>query len=51
MAEIEDAGLVTVDSYIINNDIDDYDLFGEIMESDVDNNTDNNNQFNNIVYE
>lgn len=50
MDEIEDAGLVTVDSYIINNDIDDYDLFGEIMESDVDD-SNNNNQFNNILYE
>lgn len=49
MDEIEDAGLVTVDSYIINNDIDDYDLFGEIMEFDIDDN--NNNRFNNILYE
>lgn len=48
MDEIEEAGLVIVDSYIINNDIDDYDLFGEIMESD---NNSNNNQFNNILYE
>lgn len=50
MDEIEDVGLVTVDSYIINNDIDDYDLFGEIMESDIDDNN-NNNRFNNILYE